>query len=219
MFKILGSDGKEYGPISGEQICQWLREGRAGAPTLAQRAGTTEWLPLSALPEFAAQLRRPDPVAGANELPYAVRLLARLMFVVAALSLILSLLSVAGIINAMSHGSYRPSLFHYFSWAVAFLAVPLRVVLGIGLGRGREWARQVAIYFSVVMAGFGAWGMSGTFRVLANTDAWAGILRSPMFLLSITFSLALFLFNVATILLLTRPTVRSAFQAKSAATV
>jgi hypothetical protein len=116
MFKILGSDGKEYGPISTEQVCQWLREGRAGAPTLAQRGGTAEWLPLSALPEFAELLRPPDPVAGTDELPYAVRLLARLMFVVAGLSLILLLISMAGIFTAMSHGNYRPSPLHYVSW-------------------------------------------------------------------------------------------------------
>jgi len=219
MFKILGSDGKEYGPISGDQVRQWLREGRAGAPTLAQRDGTAEWLPLSALPEFAELLRQPDPVAPANAMPYAVHLLARLMFVVAALSLVLLLISLTGIITAMSHGNYRPSLMHYVSWAVAFLSVPLRVVLGIGLGRGREWARQVAIYFSVMMLAFGAWGFIRTLGVFANVEVWSAMLRSPMFLLSMAFNVALFLFNIATVLVLTRPTMRAAFQPKSTAPV
>jgi hypothetical protein len=171
------------------------------------------------MPEFAELLRPPDPVAGTDELPYAVRLLARLMFVVAGLSLILLLISMAGIFTAMSHGNYRPSPLHYVSWAVAFLAVPLRAVLGVGLGRGREWARQVAIYFSVAMLAFGAWGFIRTFGALASSEVWSAMVRSPLFLLSTAFSLALFLFNFATILVLMRPTVRAAFRAKSATAV
>ena len=30
MYKIIGADGKEYGPISAEQLRQWLNEDRDG---------------------------------------------------------------------------------------------------------------------------------------------------------------------------------------------
>jgi len=56
MYKILGADQKEYGPVSAEQLNQWIKEGRADAGTKVQREGTTEWVPLAALPEFSAAL-------------------------------------------------------------------------------------------------------------------------------------------------------------------
>lgn len=56
MYYIIGGDGRTYGPATTEQVQQWIREGRANASTLAQPAGTTEWKPLSAFPEFVAVL-------------------------------------------------------------------------------------------------------------------------------------------------------------------
>lgn len=53
MFKIIGADQKEYGPISAEQIRQWIVEGRLNAQTPAQRAAGGEWRPLSGFEEFA----------------------------------------------------------------------------------------------------------------------------------------------------------------------
>ena len=43
MFKIIGADGKQYGPVSVEQIRQWLAEGRAKPETLAQAEGSADW--------------------------------------------------------------------------------------------------------------------------------------------------------------------------------
>jgi len=54
MYRIIGADGREYGPISGGQIRQWIAEGRANALTKAQADGATEWKPLREIPEFAA---------------------------------------------------------------------------------------------------------------------------------------------------------------------
>ena len=59
MFKIRGTDEKEYGPVSGEKLRQWIAQGRANAQTLVQAEGGTEWLPLAALPEFASSLATP----------------------------------------------------------------------------------------------------------------------------------------------------------------
>jgi TM2 domain-containing membrane protein YozV len=53
MFNIVGADGKQYGPVSGEQIRQWIREGRANGTSQVQPVGATEWKSLSTLPEFA----------------------------------------------------------------------------------------------------------------------------------------------------------------------
>src|SRR5947208_17038955 len=61
MYKILGADQKEYGPISLDQLKQWISEGRANAQTLVQVEGTTDWKPLSAYPELAGALAAPSP--------------------------------------------------------------------------------------------------------------------------------------------------------------
>jgi hypothetical protein len=61
MYKIRGADQKEYGPVSAEQMRQWIAEGRANAHTLVQGPDSTEWKPLSAFTEFAAVLPPPPP--------------------------------------------------------------------------------------------------------------------------------------------------------------
>jgi|SRR5579871_3124441 len=53
MYKIIGGDGKEYGPVSAEQLRQWMTEGRVNAQTRAQAEGSTTWQPLGEFPEFA----------------------------------------------------------------------------------------------------------------------------------------------------------------------
>ncbi len=69
MYKILGGDGKEYGPISAETLRQWMAEGRANAQTQVQPEGTTGWVSLGTLPEFAAAA--PTPMSVPHAAPVA----------------------------------------------------------------------------------------------------------------------------------------------------
>ena len=62
MFKLLGADKKEYGPVSADQIRAWMAQGRANARTQLQAVGSTDWKPLAEFPEFAAALQ---PAGGA----------------------------------------------------------------------------------------------------------------------------------------------------------
>jgi hypothetical protein len=62
MYKILGGDGKEYGPVSADTLRQWIAEGRANAQTQVQVEGATTWVPLGSLPEFSAAAPAPAPV-------------------------------------------------------------------------------------------------------------------------------------------------------------
>lgn len=64
MYKIIGADQKEYGPVSADQLRQWIAEGRAGGASLVRPEGANEWQPLSAFPEFADALRGTVPTAG-----------------------------------------------------------------------------------------------------------------------------------------------------------
>ena len=61
MYKIIGADGREYGPVTAGQMRQWIAEGRANARTPALAPGATEWKPLGALPEFAGHFAPPAP--------------------------------------------------------------------------------------------------------------------------------------------------------------
>ncbi|HLH57352.1 MAG TPA: GYF domain-containing protein [Verrucomicrobiae bacterium] len=61
MYKIIGADQKEYGPVSAELIRQWIVEGRANAQTQARLEGETEWKPLSSFQDFEAALRSVPP--------------------------------------------------------------------------------------------------------------------------------------------------------------
>src|SRR5437870_755110 len=64
MYKILGTDQKEYGPVSAEQLQQWIGEGRVHGQTATQTEGAADWKPLSTFAEFAGSLRAdPPPVS------------------------------------------------------------------------------------------------------------------------------------------------------------
>jgi hypothetical protein len=52
-YKIIGADQKEYGPVTGDQIRQWIADGRVNGQTPARAEGAQEWMPLSGFPEFA----------------------------------------------------------------------------------------------------------------------------------------------------------------------
>lgn len=56
MYKMIGADGREYGPVTDEQLRQWVREGRANADTRAKSEADTQWKRLAEFPEFHAAL-------------------------------------------------------------------------------------------------------------------------------------------------------------------
>jgi carbonic anhydrase len=43
LFKIVGADKKIYGPVSGQEIAQWMTEGRVQLSTLIQKIGNKKW--------------------------------------------------------------------------------------------------------------------------------------------------------------------------------
>jgi hypothetical protein len=70
MYKILGSDQQEYGPVTAEQLSQWVAEGRANAQSLVKPEQGGEWRPMGSYPEFARALENaPVPRAFDPVLP------------------------------------------------------------------------------------------------------------------------------------------------------
>ena len=53
MYKIIGADQKEYGPVSADLLRQWIAEGRVSVQTQVLPEGATEWKTVGDLPEFA----------------------------------------------------------------------------------------------------------------------------------------------------------------------
>jgi len=81
MYKIIGTDQREYGPLASDQIRQWIGEGRLNGQTRAQSEGSAEWKTLSDFSEFNAALAAraamsPPPLA---EMPNAEALAAQIL--------------------------------------------------------------------------------------------------------------------------------------------
>lgn len=64
MYKIIGADQKEYGPITSEQMQQWITEGRVNAQTLVWSETSGNWMPLSSYPELVGTI--PGYIPGAT---------------------------------------------------------------------------------------------------------------------------------------------------------
>jgi hypothetical protein len=60
-YKTIGQDGKEYGPISGEQMRQWILENRVESRTPVFVDGARDWTFAGLLPEFAALFSNAAP--------------------------------------------------------------------------------------------------------------------------------------------------------------
>jgi len=76
MYKIIGADGKEYGPISTDQLRQWVKEGRINAQTKVRPDGVEEWQLLGTFPEFSAEFPPSIAPTTAGEIPCKTSALA-----------------------------------------------------------------------------------------------------------------------------------------------
>jgi hypothetical protein len=150
MYKIIGVDQKEYGPVSAEQLRQWIAEGRVNAQTRVQAEGSAEWKPLSAYPEFAASFpAAPPPPSVAPGLtaaplsPEAGQSLARQkvngpaigLMVTAALGFLGAIFkiiaSLAGLNNLQPSGANLPPQFQQIQQWATQMNGPAAVVTGI----------------------------------------------------------------------------------------
>jgi hypothetical protein len=52
IYKIIGDDGQEYGPVTGEQIRAWIAGGRVESRTPVFVDGAKDWNFVGLLPEF-----------------------------------------------------------------------------------------------------------------------------------------------------------------------
>src|SRR5215471_12631870 len=71
MYRVIGGDNKQYGPVTADELRRWIVEGRLSRQSLVQVEGSGEWKPLTSLPEFMEALRAQagGPVAGGAVVP------------------------------------------------------------------------------------------------------------------------------------------------------
>ncbi len=62
MYKIIGNDGKTYGPVPAERIREWIVQGRVDSRTTVLAEGAADWTFIGLLPEFAREFSGPPPV-------------------------------------------------------------------------------------------------------------------------------------------------------------
>ena len=72
-YILIGGDQKEYGPISADDIRQWIAEGRLNEKSMAKAVGDAAFQPLEKFPEFADAIApkttvpaTPPPLTGAS---------------------------------------------------------------------------------------------------------------------------------------------------------
>ena len=69
-YKLIGQDSKEYGPVTVEDVAQWIADGRANGQTEVQPEGEEDWRPLREVPELEYLLSGKAPKLAAHaELP------------------------------------------------------------------------------------------------------------------------------------------------------
>ena len=76
MYKMVGADGRQYGPVTVEQIQRWIAEGRVNSQTMVQAEGSDEWKLISSYPDLASALssyaippRMPPPSGAQRAVP------------------------------------------------------------------------------------------------------------------------------------------------------
>lgn len=55
-YKIIATDGKEYGPVNLEQLQGWINEGRIASDTQVLRSDINEWRPASSFTEISLMM-------------------------------------------------------------------------------------------------------------------------------------------------------------------
>jgi hypothetical protein len=71
MYRIIGADQREYGPVSADQVRAWILQARLNGRTLLRLENEVGWKPLSDFPEFAATLAQAGPFPIHGQIPSA----------------------------------------------------------------------------------------------------------------------------------------------------
>ncbi|MGC4084940.1 MAG: GYF domain-containing protein [Vicinamibacterales bacterium] len=66
-YFLIGTDGRQHGPLSQDDVRTWLADGRASRYSRARRDADNQWIALREMPEFEEETRPPH--LGGNAVP------------------------------------------------------------------------------------------------------------------------------------------------------
>jgi uncharacterized RDD family membrane protein YckC len=66
-YKIIGGDGREYGPVTLDELKGWVRDGRIGRQTQVWRSDLNSWLAASQYQELQSEISLLKPSASGAE--------------------------------------------------------------------------------------------------------------------------------------------------------
>jgi hypothetical protein len=213
MFKIIGADGREYGPVAAETLRQWISEGRVNASTSVQEEGATNWQPLSSFPEFglaaAPTAPSPPPVV-----PAAVKVFGILNIVFGSLGLLCSPFSLFAIKQASHVYGNQPLMLAWLpiSMGLSFVGGIVLLTSGVGLCRQRVWGRKLAVYYAIFALVVGIFSSVLTVTALFGNSALAGPERIGGLIGGVFGIIITFVYNGLLIFFLTRKPVVDALE-------
>ena len=192
MYKIVGADGKEYGPVTSDQLRQWITQGRANADTRVLPEGADQWVLLGSLPEFgltpapgaAAPPLRTWPAAPfhASNPPGSIRVFGIINIILGSLGLLCLPFTIIGLVlmpTAMKQFDESPLIKQWMvaSTVLSIVGSILMLTSGIGLIKYKAWARKLAVYyaaFASVMNVVGGFITFGAFSSASNSPERIG---------------------------------------------
>ena len=69
MYFIIGVDGREYGPVTSDQLRQWITEGRANGQSKVRIENSSDWKLLGEIAEFAPRFSTSQPASAVASTP------------------------------------------------------------------------------------------------------------------------------------------------------
>ena len=66
-YKIIGGDGREYGPVTLDELKGWIRDGRVGRQTQIWRSDLNSWLSAAQYQELQSEIATLKPSASGTE--------------------------------------------------------------------------------------------------------------------------------------------------------
>jgi len=153
-YKILGGDGREYGPATLEQMLGWIRDGRVNGATQVWRSDQSAWVTARQLPELQLPAAPPvvAPPVGAPFSFDRQHLVSRMrsggswFYWIAGLSLINSISAFSGggwgfIVGlGITHLVDRIATGRPVALAMNAMIAVIFILLGVFANRGQLWA-------------------------------------------------------------------------------
>ena len=197
MYKIIGTDKREYGPITLEQLRHWMTEGRVNGSTMISVDGGP-FQPLAGIAELAGLLPSslPLPISSpvvTQEIQRSVSNPATFLLVAAALGLLGSLVGVMMNVLQINMGSFggmkNMEAFQAFQGTIAMVSSLVGIVCQVVILFGAWKMRQLRSY---------GWAMTAAIMALLCANPCC----CPLGLAA----------GIWSIVILNRPEVKSAFQ-------